>query len=185
MKAALKRWLLAALAGLLCASAAVAQAPDFRPELKSALPQGQLIGSGRLTVWGFAVYDARLWAPAGFGADSYEYQPLALELAYLRAFDAADIADRSLQEMRRGGTISPARADQWRAEMLRVFPNIRKGDRIMGLHRPGVGAAFWVNGRASGEIRDAEFARLFFGIWLSPSSSEPQLRAALLAGTGQ
>ncbi|OYY49664.1 MAG: hypothetical protein B7Y54_12990 [Polaromonas sp. 35-63-240] len=26
------------------------------------------------------------------------------------------------------------------------------------------------------------FARLFFGIWLSPNTSEPQLREALLAG---
>jgi hypothetical protein len=31
-----------------------------------------------------------------------------------------------------------------------------------------------------GEVRDATFARLFFGIWLSPRTSEPQLRAALL-----
>jgi hypothetical protein len=31
-----------------------------------------------------------------------------------------------------------------------------------------------------GDIRDAEFARLFFGIWLSPRSSEPAMRQALL-----
>ena len=29
-------------------------------------------------------------------------------------------------------------------------------------------------------MRDAEFTRLFFGIWLSPRTSEPRLREALL-----
>ncbi|NMM09705.1 MAG: hypothetical protein HHJ16_05465 [Polaromonas sp.] len=159
-------------------------ASDFRPELKEALPQGQLIGKGRLTIWGFQVYDARLWVPAGFAAENYASQPLALELAYLRAFDATDIARRSLQEMRRSQPISENQAAQWTAEMLRVIPNVRKGDRILGVHRPGVGASFWVNGKASGDIRDEEFAKRFFGIWLSPKTSEPKLRGALLAGAG-
>ncbi|MBT9476981.1 chalcone isomerase family protein [Polaromonas sp.] len=183
---ALKRLLLAAAAGLLCAGAALAQSPAATTlEVAGALPQGQLIGQGRLTVWGFQVYDARLWAATGFGAGGYASQPMALELAYLRAFDAVEVAKRSLQEMRRSAAISEAQAAQWTTELLRVIPDVRKGDRITGVHRPGVGAAFWVNGRASGEIRDAEFARLFFGIWLSPNTSEPQLRQALLAGAGE
>ncbi len=185
------------LAGALCAGAAMAQAQDglprnaavidgadIRPELREALPNGQLIGKGRLSVWGFLVYDARLWAHAGFDAGSYATQPLALELAYLRDFDAADIADRSLREMRRSVAINDAQAAQWKAGMLRVIPDVKKGDRVVGMHRPGVGAAFWVNGKAHGEIRDAEFARLFFGIWLSLKTSEPKLRDALLAGAG-
>ncbi|MBT9476840.1 MAG: chalcone isomerase family protein [Polaromonas sp.] len=184
----LKRLLLAAAASLLWAGAALAQSQSpaaTAQEVASALPQGQLIGQGRLTVWGFQVYDARLWAATGFGAGGYASQPMALELAYLRAFDAVEVAKRSLQEMRRSAAISEAQAAQWTTELLRVIPDVRKGDRITGVHRPGVGAAFWVNGRASGEIRDAEFARLFFGIWLSPNTSEPQLRQALLAGAGE
>lgn len=182
----LKRRLLAAAASLLWAVAALAQSPaPTAQEVAGPLPQGRLIGQGRLTVWGFDVYDARLWAPAGFGAGGYASQPLALELAYLRAFDAVEVARRSLQEMRRSAAISDAQAAQWTTALLRVIPDIRKGDRITGVHRPGVGAAFWVNGRASGEIRDAEFSRLFFGIWLSPNTSEPQLRQALLAGAGE
>jgi hypothetical protein len=184
----LKRLLLAAAASLLWAGAALAQSQSpaaTAQEVASALPQGQLIGQGRLAVWGFQVYDARLWAAAGFGAGGYASQPLALELAYLRAFDAVEVAKRSLQEMRRSAAISDAQAARWTTELLRVIPDVRKGDRITGVHRPGVGAAFWVNGRASGEIRDAEFARLFFGIWLSPNTSEPQLRQALLAGAGE
>ncbi|MDB5931087.1 MAG: hypothetical protein JWR60_2794 [Polaromonas sp.] len=161
------------------ASAAVQEAP---PELKEALPQGKFIGRARLKVWGFDVYDARLWAGAGFAPANPANTALALELAYLRDFKAEDIADRSLKEMRRSQPIGDAQANQWKAEMLRVFPDVRKGDRILGAHRPGVGASFWVNGKASDEIRDAEFSRLFFGIWLSPKTSEPSMRAALLGG---
>ena len=196
----MKRALLAGFAALLWSGAALAQlsalpvAPEraashagatpSRPEL-SALPRARLIGQARLTVWGFDIYDARLWAPAPFNAASFAGSALALELNYLRNFQAADIAERSLKEMRRSQPVSDAQAALWKAELLRVIPDVRKGDRITGVHRPGQGAAFWVNGRASGEVLDADFARLFFGIWLSPDTSEPRMREALLAGSGE
>ena len=159
-------------------------AEDSRPELASALPQSRLVGKGRLTFWGFQVYDARLWVLPGFRPDNLTAQPFALELAYLRGFDNQAVADRSIKEMRRSATISDAQAKIWIDEMLRALPAVKAGDRVMGIHRPGVGAQFLMNGKPTGEIRDAEFARLFFGIWLSPKTSEPKLRAALLAGVG-
>jgi hypothetical protein len=87
---------------------------------------------------------------------------------------------RSLKEMRRSAALAAEQESRWLAEMLRVFPDVRKGDRLLGLQRPGEAAVFWLNGRLRGEIRDAEFARRFFGIWLSPQTSEPALRRALL-----
>jgi hypothetical protein len=57
---------------------------------------------------------------------------------------------------------------------------VHAGDRITGVHRPGEAAVFFVNGRGVGEVRDARFAQLFFGIWLSPRTSQPALRASLL-----
>ena len=182
------------VAGLLPASIAqpasdssVAVAPaggEQRPELQTLLPQGRLIGSGRLTFWGLQVYDARLWVPPGFKPESFGTQALALELSYLRAFASKDVAERSISEMRRSATISAEQADKWKTALSQVLPDVSKGDRLMGVHRPGVGASFLLNGKVLGEIRDAEFAKLFFGIWLSPKTSEPALRNALLAGAG-
>lgn len=63
-----------------------------------------------------------------------------------------------------------------------TIPSVKKGDRILGVYRPGAGATFLVNGKPVGEILDLELAHLFFGIWLSPTTSEPKLRSALLAG---
>ncbi len=157
-------------------------ADDTRAALDIALPEHRLIGRGRLTVWGFEVYDASLWGLPGFKAENLLAEPFALELAYLRDFNRRDIVSRSLLEMRRSATISEDQAKIWSAEMLRVIPDVKKGDRIIGINHPGKGAQLLVNGKPTGEIRDVRFARLFFGIWLSPKTSEPKVRAALLAG---
>lgn len=157
-----------------------AELPPQPVELAQALPGATVLGQKRLKVWGFEVYDARLWTLPGFAPSNFETQALALELHYLRDFASRDIAKRSLKEMRRAGALSPAQAERWLAEMQRVFPNVKKGDRLLGRHQPGQGAAFWLNGQRLGEIADAEFSQRFFGIWLSAQTSEPALRQALL-----
>jgi hypothetical protein len=43
---------------------------------------------------------------------------------------------------------------------------------------------FSFNGKPIGEIKDPEFARLFFGIWLSPQTSAPEMRRELLGLAG-
>ena len=163
-------------------AALIALAEQHPATSKAQLPTYRLVGKSRLTFWGIQVYDARLWATPTFKPDNLAAQFFALELAYLRDFESSDIAKRSLSEMRRSATFTDAQAKTWTLEMQRVIPDVKKGDRIMGVNHPGVGAVFLVNGKPGGEIRDVEFARLFFGIWLSSKTSEPQLRQALLAG---
>ncbi|HYW56950.1 MAG TPA: chalcone isomerase family protein [Polaromonas sp.] len=173
----------AAPAAAQTASEATAGSPK-PPELFDALPQGRLLGGGRLRVFGFQIYDARLWAGPGFRVENFANQALALELSYLRAFEGQAIAERSITEMRRTAPVSDDLAAQWLAALRGVLPDVKKGDRIMGVHRPGVGASFWMNGKPMGDIRDAEFAKRFFGIWLAPGTSEPGLRNALVTGAG-
>jgi hypothetical protein len=48
------------------------------------------------------------------------------------------------------------------------------------VHVPGSGARFYLNGRLRGELADDNFSRLFFGIWLSPKTSQPAMRATLI-----
>lgn len=83
-------------------------------------------------------------------------------------------------------TVAAANAARWLERMQQLFPDVEKGDRITGLQLAGKVARFFVNGALRGEVRDADFTRLFFGIWLSPRSSEPELRKSLLgrAATG-
>ncbi|WP_239467123.1 chalcone isomerase family protein [Rhodoferax koreense] len=155
-------------------------------EVRAALPDAVAVGSTRLRVWGFAVYDATLWAAPGFRPEAYATQAFALELRYLRDFASADIARRSIDEMRRSASIDEARSQRWQAAMRAAFPDVKAGDRITGFYRPaGAEAAvarFTFNGQPAGEIRDGDFAPLFFGIWLSAKTSEPAMREALIGG---
>ncbi|ALK90233.1 hypothetical protein L63ED372_03035 [Limnohabitans sp. 63ED37-2] len=136
----------------------------------------------RLRVWGFEVYDARLWTPVGFRHSTYTQFPFALELQYLRKLEGTAIASRSIDEMRRVGSFSDAQAQSWLTAMRELFPDVRQGERITGLNLPGVGAEFWFNGQRVGVVKDPAFARLFFGIWLDERTSEPKMRAQLLQG---
>ncbi|MFN4104379.1 MAG: chalcone isomerase family protein [Tepidimonas sp.] len=162
-----------------------------RPAIPTASAAGELlpgavpVGEGTLRFLGFAVYDARLWARPGWRAEALGRTPLVLELTYRRAFRGADIARRSLEEMRRAGPIPAADEAAWLAAMQRIFPDVGPGDRIAGVWQPGSGARFVFTGadgqgRALGDVADARFAERFFGIWLAPTTSEPALRQALL-----
>jgi hypothetical protein len=151
------------------------------PEISSELGGAQLAGSSRMRFFGLSIYDARLWVAPGFRAAAYAQHTLALELTYLRSLSGKAIAERSLKEMRRAGTLATDLEQRWLEAMQDAFLDVKEGDRLTGMHLPSVGARFWFNGQPRAIIRDAEFSRLFFGIWLSDATSEPTLRAELLS----
>lgn len=171
-------FLLAVTAAAWWPAAVHATTPE--PTVRAALQDKQLQGHARLRVWGFEVYDAKLWAGNGFDAQRYEQHRFALELNYLRSFKGSAIAERSLDEMRGIATISPEQATRWLAAMSTLFPDVQRGDRITGVHVPGSGARFYLNDRLRGELADEDFSRLFFGIWLSAKTSQPAMRATLI-----
>ena len=164
---------------------ALAQTPAaaLPPEASEALAGGQAAGTGRLRYFGFGIYDATLWVAPGFRAGNYTQHAHALDLAYLRALSGRAIAERSLTEMQRLGPMVPEQAQDWLAAMTATFPDVKAGDRLTGLHTPGVGARFWFNGQPRPAVPDPEFSRRFFGIWLADTTSESTLRSQLLAGT--
>jgi hypothetical protein len=167
---------------LLAAPVTARAAGDLPEVLRQVVPALRPAGAGRLRWFSLNVYDARLWVAPAFRATEFEQHSFALELHYLRAFTAADIARRSLQEMRRVTPIATEDAQDWQSMLQHLLPDVQPGDRILGLHTAGRGARFFVNGRAVGGIANPRFAAQFFGIWLAPSTSAPELRAALLAG---
>lgn len=173
----------AGLFGLNFSAVAAAQsvATEAPPALRAALPDAKPAGAIRFTSWGFDIYDASLWVAPGFRVDRWFQQPLALQLQYLRAFDGDDIAQRSLDEMRRAAPVSDAQAAQWLRAMKTAFPDVKKGDRLLGVYDPEAGARFFHNGAPTATVADAQFAQRFFAIWLAPQTSQPAMREALIA----
>lgn len=127
--------------------------------------------------FGLHIFDAALWVT---GRELQWDETFALDIRYARDFSGARIADASADEIRRLGVADNRRVEYWREQMARIFPDVSKGESITGVYRPGVGAEFFHQGRAVGSLRDADFARAFFSIWLDPRTREPRLRASLL-----
>jgi hypothetical protein len=186
-----RRWLMTLLSCACPAGFVRAQDSTFTKDvlaqslqqLRPLLGNPRLVGEHRLTYWGFEVYHARLWASnATFSPLDWATQRLVLELRYLRDFQGREIAQRSIDEIQSQRPLSAEQASTWRQSLLALLPNVRKGEILTGAYLPDSGAQFWHQGQALGEIRDTEFARRFFGIWLSPQSSQPVLRQQLLAG---
>lgn len=184
-----RRTLLLATSTALLATRLRAQAVAVPPmEVQVELPGARLQGSARLRFFGLHIYDARLWVQPDYPLDSparedFMRHDLLLELQYARALAGKKIAERSLEEMERTGPLNKATAESWLTFMVQTFPDVVDGTRLSALHKPSDTVRFFVDGKAAREIRDGEFARRFLGIWLSPLTSQPQMRQQLLGGT--
>lgn len=167
---------------LLGTAQAQTEADNTPPRIRSLLQSPRLIGQQRLTYWGFEVYDASLWANTRFAPEAWAKQTLVLELRYLRDFKGTDIAKRSLDEMQGQQTLSTVQQQTWSAALQNLIPNVRVGDTLTGVYQPNKGMQLLHQDRLLGDVRDAELAQRFFGIWLAPETSQRQLRQQLLAG---
>ncbi|TBN33707.1 chalcone isomerase family protein [Pseudomonas sp. BGI-2] len=146
---------------------------------QEALPGAQIIGAGEFRVFGFDVYNARLWSAARPLALD---QPFALELIYQRSISRDDLVQASVDEIKRlsGASVSPEQLERWKVQMQQSFVDVKAGTRITGIYLPGQGARFFVGQQPQHEVKDLQFARAFFAIWLDPRTRNPELRQQLL-----
>lgn len=145
--------------------------------IKSAVPNAQKVGEGRMTYLFWDVYDAQLFAPNGkWTAQS----PYALKLSYLRRFSGDKIADRSVIEMRKQGIKDEVKLATWHSQMKNIFPDVNENTSLTGIRTKNEETVFYDENKEIGRIRDKEFTKAFFNIWLSPKTSEPELRRQLL-----
>lgn len=152
------------------------------PYIQDEVPQVRLAGQGSFRWFGLKIYDAQLWVGAqGIDANAPLMSKLVLELRYARSLQGAKIAATSQQEMQKLGLGTAQQRADWQARMEDIFPDVRDGTHLSGVFLPDQGARFYLNGRAIGEIMDAEFGRAFFAIWLDAKTTDPTLRSALLA----
>lgn len=130
-------------------------------------------GTAEYRKFGFHVYDAKFWAKP-----KQNQPPYALQLKYFMDIKASRIVEASIKEMR-GLGVTEEQLTQWEVALNQVIPNVKDGDVITGVNT-GEGADFYLNGCAIGRVDDPMFATDFFGIWLSPKTSDRKLRQILL-----
>jgi hypothetical protein len=168
-----------------CLPPAGAAMASAGPPAPVAIVQGlqplRLAGEGSYRWFGLPIYDARLWVgQQGYRESDPGAAPFVLELRYARNLQGSRIAEASAEQMEKVGAGSAEQRKVWLQTMTGLFPDVRKHDRLAGRYEPGQGVRFFLNGAPLGGQLDDEFAQAFFAIWLSPRTTAPSLRAALL-----
>lgn len=176
---AVHRYLLTLLLSICSLAFSVqAAATEAPPPIRDEIPQAVLQGTGTYRWFGLTIYDAALWISGG--NPSNMRQRFALDLTYARNLYGNKIAEASIDEIDKLKFGTAEQRQRWLLQMKGIFPDVREGSRITGIHIPNEAARFYLNGKFLGEIRDPEFARSFFAIWLDKKTSAPDLRSKLL-----
>jgi hypothetical protein len=166
------RLLLCASILLFCAHSALAT-----EAILTTVPNASIVGRGVLTYVFWDIYAATLYAPHGKWDPA---KPFALSLEYYRDLDGKDIADRSVQEMRKEGFTDEVKLATWNAQLKTIFPDVKDGSVLSAIYLPGKETVFYSGDNTIGSIKGDDFGRCFFGIWLGQKTSAPELRRALL-----
>jgi hypothetical protein len=172
----MRKGLIAILASMaLLVSAWAAARPS---ELSDVIASPKPYGTATLSWLFLTVYEASLWTDAEVWSMD---RPFALVIVYRMSFTREELVERTLEEMARTSPQFGAPARERVSQALRkAFPDVKSGDRITALHVPGRPVAFFHNGAPTSQVDEANFPDAFFGIWLSPRTSEPELRNNLL-----
>lgn len=141
------------------------------------VPNAALVGRGVLTYGFWDIYEASLYAPQGLWSP---FKPFVLSIEYYQEIQGKDIADQSVKEIRLQGFSDEQKLNIWNEQMKALFPDVKKGTILTALYAPAQQTTFYQGDKMIGVIKDGDFGRYFFSIWLSEKTSEPELRRALL-----
>ncbi len=156
---------------------------DFTPVY--TLPDGVVLertGVARLTVgYIFRVYTAALYRiPDHNPKDVLADEPRRLEIRYLRKISREQLisaGDDLLGQMH-----PPATLTSIQKELNTInawYQDVGPGDRYALTYIPGTGTELSLNGTALGTVPGADFARIYFSIWLGTPHPYPAFRDTL------
>lgn len=143
----------------------------------------ELRGMALLRYWGFKVYSAALFLRAGDSplADV----PKAFTLKYHRDFSAEDFINSGREVAQRNQEIDFKSVEAGFKQMDRLYRPVKQGDSYTLTYVPGKGTSLFLNDQYLGTVPGADFAKSYFGIWLSQEYSlDEDFTSALLNTTG-
>ena len=104
---------------------------------------------------------------------------MRLEIQYLRDFEAKALVQRTGEEWDHL-QLSHERREQWLQQLATLWPDVGKNDVIALEIDADNRSTFFFNNEKLGVIDDVDFGEHFVAIWLSPDTSRPALREALI-----
>lgn len=141
------------------------------PECGAQAADWTLHAQGHWQWLGAAVYHLRLWAGPGFVWADYLRQPFVLALDFERRLAPGVLAERVLAEMRHQGRFSQAQAQSWLHTLHGVLEPAAAPLRLSAQHDGEGELRFARDGVFAGVVQDADFTRLFLGIWFHETST--------------
>lgn len=131
----------------------------------------------------FKVYAAGLYLEKNStdGAEiAVSEQVKRMELVFLRAVDGATVAGAIAEGFdNNAGAALPALKE--RIEKFRkLISDVKKGDRLVFVYRPGAGMEAQANGRVLGSIEGKDFSDALFKVWLGEKPADKALKTGLL-----
>ncbi len=146
-----------------------------------------LRGAALLEWIGFDVYTAAFYV----GADVKGIEPALgdtprkLVLHYHRKISRKDIATSSEKLVRKNAKNDMEKLRERLDRVYALYEDVGPGDEYHISYEPGVGTTIELNGRKVCTVEGEDFARAFFGIWLSEKPVDEKLRDVLLGSTGE
>jgi hypothetical protein len=131
---------------------------------------------------GFKVYTAAFYAGPEVRSSEAALGdvPKRLVLHYHRKIDKGSIVEASEKMLDKNPSIDKASLDESLKKFYSWLEDVKKGDRFQLDYIPGIGCELRFNGELRGTIPGADFARAYFGIWLSDHSINGKNRDRLL-----
>jgi hypothetical protein len=160
----------------------MAFAPAYAEEEKPAVLSHYIhsdhpYGEGTLSRLFITIYDASLWMDASAWSMNTQF---ALAIHYRIGVDGSKLADSTFEEIQHQKGFPEDKLADYKQQLAKVMPTVKKGDTLTAFYDPKNGITFFYNDKQCGTIHNKDLAARFFAIWLSPETSEPDLRQALL-----
>lgn len=142
-------------------------------------------GGGLLEFWGFDVYSAAFYV----SRDKKTAQemladdtPRKLEIFYHRRLSMDDFIEATDEGIKANPNVDRGAIQEEIEEVCGCYLDVEEADRYSIVYEPGEGTTLYLNGEMRCFIAGAEFARAYFGIWVSENALNQKL-APKLRGT--
>lgn len=142
-----------------------------------ALDDLNKVGSTRLSVLFWDVYDAELFTDSG---DYESYQQRALRLTYLRDIEAQELVETTQEEWERLDIAISDDHRQWLQQLNQMWPDITEGDCLLLVENEQGESVFYNAAGQLGKIPSDTFTDDFLAIWLSKNSRFKEERNELI-----
>lgn len=135
------------------------------------------VGSAKFSVLFWDIYDSHLFTKSGRYQEQSD-QDVIFKIEYFRDISADELVKRTVEQWQH---LKYKKSDYetFIPNLKRIWPDISAGDSLT-LYRNNQSTEFYFNNMNIGVIDNEEFYKLFLAIWLSPDTSEPELRQSLI-----